>query len=450
MSPHLILLACYGFIAWLLWKDSREAPVGSTALWLSGLWLFIVGSRSVGSWLFALFGAGPTGSDLEGNPADVFVLCIFYVCSIAILNRRGFQWGAFFASNITIMLIYLYFFASALWSDQPFIVFKRVIKDFGLIFLVLVIATESNWSYAIRKVFLRVAYVTFPLSVVLIKWFPSIGRTRSAGGESMMGGVTTHKNTLGQVLVVFGLILAWDLVEHMSKQGLRITDSRIVRRLLLLAIGAWLLITANSQTSTVCLMLGLFLYWFTGRLLKTGSPRLYLVLSVAIALTIYSLDATLHIKENIIESLGRDVSLTGRTRIWEIVKMQQTNPLVGCGFMGFWDSEFGVWAIDEIGARLNSAHNGYLDVYLDGGIIGVFLLLLMLVARGFGILGRMFGNSQFGRLGLIYFCIALLYNNSESSFFRLDALWAMLLMAMISVPSRIPHGHVETLEPSDP
>ena len=454
LPPLIPLIACYAFIAWLLWKDSLEAPVGSKALWITGPWLFILGSRGVGSWLFALFGTGGKGSDLEGNPIDVIVLSSLILSSIAILNRRGFQWGAFLASNKTVLLIYLYFLASAIWADYSFVVIKRVIKDFGFVFLVLVIGTELNWSYAIRKVFLRVAYVIFPLSVVLIKWFPSIGRSQSAGGTSMMGGVTVHKNSLGEVLVVFGLILAWDLVEHLSSQRLRFTDSRVIRRVVLLAIGGWLVVTADSQTSTVCLMLGLFLFWFTGRLLKTRSPKLYFGLSLLAALSVYSLDATFQIKDHIIESLGRNVTLTGRTRIWEIVKDQQTSSLVGCGFMSFWDSQFGIQANQQIfeantvaGASLNSAHNGYLDVYLDGGIIGVFLLLLMLAARGIGIMGRLFSGTNFGRMGFIFFCIALLYNTSESSFFRLDALWAMLLMAMISVPRHSAPGQEETVVP---
>jgi hypothetical protein len=47
-----------------------------------------------------------------------------------------------------------------------------------------------------------------------------------------------------------------------------------------------------------------------------------------------------------------------------------------------------------------------------------------------------------GRIGLVFWVLAIIYNLSESSFFRLDALWFTLLLVMIECPRRPPRSDV--------
>jgi len=68
----------------------------------------------------------------------------------------------------------------------------------------------------------RVSYVLFPLSVVFIKYFPALGRSASRAGENMFTGVTTQKNSLGEMAFVFSIMILWDLVEvYLAQEGRR-------------------------------------------------------------------------------------------------------------------------------------------------------------------------------------------------------------------------------------
>lgn len=371
---------------------------------------------------------------MGGNFADQLSITFLTISCIVILNRRRFPWGAFFTSNLSIWAMYGFLILSAVWADEPFLVVKRAVKDLFLVCLVLVIATEPNWNYALRKLFLRLGFIIFPLSVVLIKWFPTIGRVTSSGGESMYGGVAVHKNSLGEQLIVYGFILIWDLVVHLREQKLPIGDSRILRRMLLLGFCGYLLCTIGCSTAIVCLAIGVFIYWLTGRLLRTKTPKTALTICLLAAAIFYAGDATFHIRETIVESVGRNTTLTGRTTIWKVVKSEPIDILLGNGYYMFWDTQLGAAARSELGMIINTAHNGYLEIYLDGGLIGLCLLLVMLAVRGF-VIFRQFGDDRFfGRMALIYFSINLIYNWSESSFFRNGSLWLMLLMAMLSIP----------------
>lgn len=427
MPAQLILLACYCFIFWLFRKDLRWRKAGSRALLIPAIWVAILGSRPVSYWL------GQTGGEAEGNPINTFIYALLIGLAVVVLYKRGFNWGILVQRNKALFLIYFFFALSVFWSELPFYSLKRLIKDFGCVPVALIILTELDPVTALRTIFVRVSYFLFPLSVVFIKYFPSIGRQTAHSGENMFTGVTTQKNSLGEMVFVFALFLVWDLLEIRKTEKSRERTLQIRIRFGMLAIGLWLLVTCDSQTSVVCLVAGLLLFWICGPLqrMKLGKPLLIGGLSVAICLV--TLDKTFNLSAKVSEAVGRNPTLTGRTEIWRIIKEQNTDPLVGEGFYVFWDTDKGRAVVDAL-ARINSAHNGYLETYVDAGVIGDVLLVLLLLVGGKRVIGRLFAGSPLGRIGVTFWAIALLYNVSESSFFRLDLLWFNLLLVTIEPP----------------
>ena len=81
----------------------------------------------------------------------------------------------------------------------------------------------------------------------------------------------------------------------------------------------------------------------------------------------------------IIKLTGRDSSFTGRIPLWnDLIAMSNQNFLIGSGFEGFWLVHFPLlW--NKYQFLPIQSHNGYLDIYLDLGLIG-FTLLILLIA----------------------------------------------------------------------
>ena len=73
-------------------------------------------------------------------------------------------------------------------------------------------------------------------------------------------------------------------------------------------------------------------------------------------------------------ALGRRSNLSGRTDIWKASIAAADSPVLGTGFESFWNVNVekvalglpGYWEIHN----LVSAHNGYIEVYLDLGLVG--------------------------------------------------------------------------------
>lgn len=79
--------------------------------------------------------------------------------------------------------------------------------------------------------------------------------------------------------------------------------------------------------------------------------------------------------------MGRNPNLTDRTLIWKVLLNTHTNPLIGTGYESFWLGPRSDWLWQQKEtAGLNEAHNGYLGVYLNLGIIGLSLLTALLIS----------------------------------------------------------------------
>jgi O-antigen ligase len=132
------------------------------------------------------------------------------------------------------------------------------------------------------------------------------------------------------------------------------------------------------------------------------------------------------------ETLGRGSGLSGRTEIWRVVIEKNRDSLVGAGFRGFWETSEGESAWREIGmGELVSAHNGYLETYLNGGLAGLILLGALLWATGRNATDKLIAGELIGRLAVVFWPILLVYNITESQYFQGGSLWFTALLVLI-------------------
>ncbi len=422
MPPILALFLGFVVVAWLLRRDVAFRGRMSLTLWVPFLWLLIRGSRPVTAWI----GYGGA-SEVEGNPVEALVaFCLFFAAFVVLLRRR-FPWSRLPALNVALTLLFVYFAVSCLWSPNTFVAFKRWSKEMGAIFVILVILTEARPMEALKGLCVRCAYVLFPLSEVLIKYYPEFGREYSVEGGLMVNGVTDQKNTLGLICCVFGLALIWDIVDARKLSGGAGSRRRLLPQWIALALGMWLLVQCESKTSLLAFLAGLAIFLGTSvpmiRRVPTFFARCWVVI-VPVVLIVAAVNTVVFAP--VLETLGRNTTFTERTKIWTLVLDQKTDPLVGTGFYSFWLANGpDVWS-KLGGVPITSSHNGYLETYLDGGFIGCALLGLFLLGTGWRLARAYSPDHSSTRVMLAYAIMALITNFAEVYFFRLDTLWFCL------------------------
>ena len=135
------------------------------------------------------------------------------------------------------------------------------------------------------------------------------------------------------------------------------------------------------------------------------------------------------------QAMGRRSDLTGRTEVWNEVIPMAPNPIVGAGFETFWLGP----RVDTIRrffrSFVNEAHDGYIEVYLNLGWLG--LLIVLILGHGYGrAVGAFRRDPALGGLLVAYVVTAVSYNVTEAGFRMLDPPWMFLLWSVVA-PSRV-------------
>ena len=363
--------------------------------------------------------------DDKGNIDQIFFI-IIVTAALVVLKARKVRWWQFAASNKALLLMYLFWLASCLWAPSGDASFKRLFKDVGCVIVGMMFLTERDPWQAIRTVFVRLAYMILPLSIVLPKYFPELGRIATRGGDAMYAGVAGHKNTMGVIAVVFGIFVFADLLDLLKGESRKI--DRWIRYAIVFNC-LWVLLLVDSKTSLLCSFLGCSLFWATRHLSKLKNPAQVLARSIAAMLLLGVCETAFGISTFVIEDvLGRNTNLTGRTEIWADVRAAGTDPLLGVGYYSFWDTPAAKIIAAPFPGGMKTSHNGFLETYVDGGIAGVSMLILLLLTWLRTSIRAVLTGTIYGRLTFIVWVIAIIYNNSETSFFRIEPLWFTLLL----------------------
>jgi exopolysaccharide production protein ExoQ len=432
------LIAYYGTLGLILWicvRDVKRRDGVSGATWLVVMWFIIFASRPISSWLQGgQLSQQSADGYLDGSPMDAVIFFALIFAGIVVLARRSVPWSALVSRNRWMFVFFFYCMVSVAWSDYPFVAFKRWFKDFGNVILLTVLLTEEKPVEAIKAVFVRCAAILVPLSFVFIRYFPEIGRIYTGWNKNdlMYVGVASHKNTLGGLLLVSAAALIWDLTTRTG--GDQQADRWFRRaRILVLAMAIWLLLIVDSATSLLCTVLFIGIYFGTRlAFVKRRLPRVELY-ALVIGTLWFTLDSTLGLSEMVVGSVGRDMTLTTRTEAWDLVLAGGVNPLLGAGFKSFWAGERMV-ELWKVLPHIVQSHNGYVETYLNGGMLGVLFLLIMLVTGFVRVKRELVRGSEFARIRFTFWVITLFYNFSEAAFNQLSLLWCVTLLVIAETP----------------
>jgi O-antigen ligase len=441
MKPLIATFICICGIVELFYLDRDRTVRTSKALWLPIIYLCIIGTRPVSDWLSLR--ANGYGTDLvesAGSPIDVAIFALLLALSLGVLIHRGRRTVSLLLPNWPILVYFLYCLFSVTWSSYPDIALKRWIKSIDDLAMVFIVVTDPRPAAAFKRLVSWVGFVLLPLSVLFIRYFPLIGRGYGVDGVLANKGVATGKNMLGVIVLVISLCTLWQVVTLWRSKGMLERKRHLLAQGFLLAFGIWLLHLADSSTSLACFVLGAVIIFATIRPAFRRQPaRLHalvlMLILAAVTILLFGGQAM------IASALGRQSNLSGRTDIWAAVIPAAQDPLIGSGYESFWESPDNVakFAQGLVGwyhpERLNEAHNGFIEVYLNLGLVGVGLISCVLINGYLCGIAAFKRNPHLGGLVLAYIVIAPVYSITEAGFRSLDPIWMFLLLPVVSSAS---------------
>jgi exopolysaccharide production protein ExoQ len=442
MPPLLALLLTILLIGFLFLRDYRREPVATPWLWIPLLWLLILLSRPIASWLDPSLAVQNIADIESGNPIDRAVfLALMGGGVFAVIGREQMAsvW-LILKKNVFVALFFAYCALSVFWSDYSYIAFKRWIKEFGNLVMVLIIITSPGYPETLKWVLRRCGYVLIPLSIVLIKYFPEYSKQYDPwSGYASYIGVTMSKNMLGMLCLMLGLFFTWEIITKWQTK-------KDPADYIFLALILWLLFLSQSMTSMLVLIIGMGLLFFFHVLGERATRVVDYVMLLIVFFAALDVFFESEISGTLFEMLGRDRTLTGRTQIWELVIGLVPNPLIGSGYESFWLGErlTKIWAV--FWHRPNQAHNGYLEIYLNLGWIGLALFAGVVFTAYVHSKRAMAAQLDFGCFRIVLWLTALFLNMTEAVFKAGSAIWILFLIVAMD-PAGVDWQGVE--EPDD-
>ncbi|MDP8935970.1 MAG: O-antigen ligase family protein, partial [Cyanobacteriota bacterium] len=266
----------------------------------------------------------------------------------------------------------------------------------------------------------------------------SVLRNPNVGRE--FAGITSHKNSLGGLMVVSTAL--WYL--HYS-QGAKTQKERWIA--LLFMFFSFYLVRASSSGGA--LVNSLMLIVVVSSLSFLSKLKFQWAFTSIVAFAVFGIIGSVYIVDNlesiVVGGLGKDLTLTGRTEFWpQLIAAANQRPLFGYGFDGFFQQDLigaetpAYFIYTPGGFQPRTAHNGPIAILLFFGYPGLILILLSLVTNlVFAV--RQLSRSPLSQAGIpiIYLVFIILNNLTEGSISDIGDVWLayVLLTVRLSIDS---------------
>jgi O-antigen ligase len=366
----------------------------------------------------------------QKNPIKLGVEIFIYLTTAALILRNLRAFIQLASRHKLLLMLLAFALVSTVWSDVPGFTAKRS--------LVLIAATAFGVyvaaNYTMREI-LRLMCILGTIAAIaslIVVWrLPNAGISGGVTAGDWQG-IFGQKNTLGRFMALETLVFAIATFQEKRFRWLYGLGALVCCALLVL----------SRDISAALLLPLMFALIFIFHFARRRS-----LISILTTLSVIGGTAAAFVFVVIIEPkklllmLGKDSTLSGRTEIWAMVWQKILNrPWLGYGYSGFWlgkdgKESAGIW--EALKWSVPHSHNGYLDVLVQLGVVGLVLFFV-----GYAMFFRQAlrcaraSKSLMGLFPLLYLSFMLLTNCSEGTILKDESIFWVLYAAIWVLTTR--------------
>ncbi len=382
----------------------------------------------------ALISGGGNGSLTDSNPLSLASSLAVYCVALLYLLRHPRHAAHTIGRNVLLLAMFLLPLASIFWSDDPALTARRAIALAltGILCVYFVVTLSPNDF--LRRLLLAL-FIGGVLSIVAAVVAPQIAIGQSSVNQGAWSGIYGHKSILGRIAAIAVVVAIYVRPQFGWERAIR---------WMTFAIFLFLSVMSESRVSWLMMLGALALVPILGAIRSrrlSGGVKAFIAGSLGLTFVI---GAALGYS-GLLASFGRDDTFSGRTLLWQgaIDVASDSHPVFGAGYRAFWteNGADGVRAyIPHWGSLPDHGHNGYLDIWLELGVVGAVLFGVFMIVTLFRLLRRIYVEPH-ETAWVAFFsiaCIFLLNNSAASVAFRhSDIAWAIVVLASLYARGRV-------------
>lgn len=194
-------------------------------------------------------------------------------------------------------------------------------------------------------------------------------------------GIFIHKQALGRYTSFAASIFLISAFDKKSNRWFAMAG---------ICLAFILILLSQSKTGLVAFIL-LLLQMPLYKIVKQNRARALYMVVVLFLLTTIAIIISINLETIVVGYLGKNLEFNGRTPVWKLaIEKGMERPFLGYGYNAFWTSEASDFVIMNTWFGLSKevanhtltfhAHNAFIDLFLQLGLIGMLLFFWSLIA----------------------------------------------------------------------
>jgi exopolysaccharide production protein ExoQ len=421
-------------------------------------YLFVVSSLFLYTGgIFSLIGIGCVSEgDLNydeaiADPEGFIIVKILYPLTYALglffllrASKRFDRISGIFLQNPFNLLLVGLALLSFLWSELPVLSISRSFALAGTTLLGVYLASR----YTVNELVILLGHAFFAiilLSIIFVVFLPNCGIMGSIHAGSWRG-IYSHKNHLGRLMVMGEIIftiqpkrgsgkilnlLSMPTSKFETDSPLEIKGNNVSLNFIGLNLSIVLIIMSKSSGAITSLaILSIVLAVF--KISQLNPPQRFCATLGSMATAGIVGILTIPNPEVLFSSVGKSSDLSGRGDLWNILfDTIWQSPIVGFGYGVFWPRYGKLISSQNAGWNAPDAHNGFLDLTLSVGLLGLALFVFGYLSSFLTALQRFrhtLDDEDFCQLVLLAYIVVT--NMSETGLFAYNNIFWLLYIAV--------------------
>ncbi len=334
--------------------------------------------------------------------------------------------------NWIVLLFILFAVSSIAWSSNRDASIYKGISLVGCS----AIAAYTGLAYSNKNLFrgLWWFFVSVAIaSLTLVLFFPSIGTHIGYPYFGAWRGIFWSKNYMGPIMAIGNLVFLFNIFSSRNKVLLLLAN---ILFYLLTALLVFKSKCASAMVIFVILNLAFLLALAWVNLKRFLNKTHYIVGAIVSILLIVLIILNMNFFFGLV---GRDTTLTGRYPLWSyLIHTGWTNhPILGSGLGATWEtnnfrSTAAIAAKWDLPALVSD--NGYIDIFLDLGLVGVILSISVILFSLFRVITHAIKEQTLISFFPVLLMVFVVIVNLDLSFFlNLETFaWFLMVFALFS------------------